>query len=264
MVGTVTKMKVELQGDDVYYQLRLGNELIPLNEHINKEITLKFTGNYFCINCGKGTKKLFGQGFCYPCFINSPENSDCIIKPELCRGHLGEGRDIEWEKAHHVQPHFVYLALSSGIKVGVTRNTQVPTRWIDQGASEAIILTETPYRQLAGEIEVFLKNYLTDKTNWQRMLKNEIAPGVDLLERKQAVADLLPDELKQYLSPENKVYKFNYPVVEFPKKVVSMNFTKLPEINGILKGIKGQYLLFDNGRVINMRSQSGFEVEFEG
>lgn len=262
MVGTLTKMKAELRNDEVFYHLRLSNELVELNSHIGKEITLKYTGKIFCINCGKPTKKSFGQGFCYPCFMNSPENAECIIKPELCRGHLGEGRDIEWEKSHHVQPHYVYLALSSGLKVGVTRNTQVPTRWIDQGASEAIILTETPYRQLAGEIEVFLKTYLADKTNWQRMLKNEVAQGIDLLERKQAVGELLRDDLKQYITPENKVYKFNYPVIEYPKKVVSMNFEKMPEINGILKGIKGQYLLFDNGRVINLRNQSGYEVEF--
>jgi hypothetical protein len=31
-----------------------------------------------------------------------------------------------------------------------SRETQIPTRWIDQGANQALILAETPYRQLAG------------------------------------------------------------------------------------------------------------------
>jgi hypothetical protein len=207
------------------------------------------------------TKKSFGQGFCYPCFINSPENAECIVKPELCRGHLGEGRDVEWEKAHHVQPHYVYLALSSDVKVGVTRNIQVPTRWIDQGASQAIILAETPYRQLAGEIEVALKNYLPDKTNWQRMLKNEVAQGVDLAERKRLAAGFLPEHLQQYVATSDAITSIVYPVLRYPQKVKSLSLEKQPEINGVLAGIKGQYLIFEDGSVTNIRNQSGYVIE---
>lgn len=261
MIGVLEKMKVTADNGPVNYKLKLGDEMVEMNPLLNQQIQLRYTGRIFCISCGKQTKKQFGQGYCYPCFMNSPDNAECIVKPELCRGHLGEGRDPEWEQSHHVQPHYVYLALSSDVKVGVTRNIQVPTRWIDQGASQAIILAETPYRQLAGEIEVFLKNYLPDKTNWQRMLKNEIAPGIDMVERKNAAAELLREDLKQYVLTENRVYSFEYPVIEFPKKVVSMNFEKMPTIDGVLKGIKGQYLLFDNGRVINLRNQSGYEIE---
>jgi hypothetical protein len=261
MKGILEKMKVTAENGNVNYKLNLSDEWIDMNQFIGKLIRLNHTGRIFCISCGKQTQKAFGQGFCYPCFINSPENAECIVKPELCRGHLGEGRDPEWEKSHHVQPHYVYLSLSSDVKVGVTRNIQVPTRWIDQGAIQAIILAETPYRQLAGEIEVFLKNYLPDKTNWQRMLKNEIAPGTDLTERKKAVSELMREDLKKYITPDFHVYSFHYPVTEYPKKVVSMNFEKMPQIEGLLKGIKGQYLIFDNGRVINLRNQSGYEVE---
>ena len=197
-------MRTRLE-DQVKYTLDLDGTLVEINDFLGKPISLKHTGIIKCVSCGKVTKKSFGQGFCYPCFINSPENAECIVKPELCRGHLGEGRDLEWEKAHHVQPHYVYLALSSDVKVGVTRNIQVPTRWIDQGASQAIILAETPYRQLAGEIEVALKNYLPDKTNWQRMLKNEVAQGVDLAERKRLAAGFLPEHLQQYVAASDAI-----------------------------------------------------------
>jgi hypothetical protein len=253
------KMRSSLE-EIIQYSLIMGDHEVKMNDLIGQEIQLKFTGNIFCVSCGKQTKKSFGQGFCYPCFINSPDNSDCIVKPELCRGHLNEGRNLEWEKEHHVQPHYVYLALSSDVKVGVTRTTQVPTRWIDQGATEAVIIAETPYRQLAGEIEVALKKYLADKTNWQRMLKNEVASGVDLLERKEAALGMLDENLRRYAHHENKILRMNYPVNRYPLKVKSMNAEKTPQINGRLTGIKGQYLIFDEGNVINVRSNAGYEM----
>lgn len=260
--GPLHKMKTELL-DTVKYSLYLGPDIIVLNDFLGKPVRLSATGKILCVNCGRETKKSFGQGFCYPCFINSPENSDCIVKPELCRGHLGEGRDAEWEKAHHVQPHTVYLALSSDVKVGVTRDTQIPTRWIDQGASEAIVLAQVPYRQLAGEIEVNLKKYLPDKTNWQRMLKNEIAPGVDLAERKMAAAALLPDHLQQYVASQNQITRLQYPVLKFPQKIKSVSLEKQGEIAGVLMGIKGQYLIFEDGTVSNIRNQSGYVIHFD-
>jgi hypothetical protein len=253
-------MRTRLE-DQVKYTLDLDGTLVEMNDFLGKPINLKHTGIIKCVSCGKVTKKSFGQGFCYPCFINSPDNAECIVKPELCRGHLGEGRDVEWEKAHHVQPHYVYLALSSDVKVGVTRNIQVPTRWIDQGASQAIILAETPYRQLAGEIEVALKNYLPDKTNWQRMLKNEVAQGVDLAERKRLAAGFLPEHLQQYVATSDAITSIVYPVLRYPQKVKSLSLEKQPEINGVLAGIKGQYLIFEDGSVTNIRNQSGYVIE---
>lgn len=261
-LGTLGKMRTQLTAN-VNYHLQLGNDSIAMNELIGREITLASTGRIFCVSCGKQTKKSFGQGFCYPCFINSPDNAECIVKPELCRAHLGEGRDPEWEKVHHLQPHFVYLALSNDVKVGVTRNTQIPTRWIDQGASSAIIIAEVPYRQLAGAIEVELKKNFPDKTNWQRMLKNDVANGVDLIERKRAALELLPSELKQYASPNDEVTQIHYPVLEYPHKVTSLNFEKMPTIQLQLKGIKAQYLIFENGLVFNVRNNSGYEVELK-
>jgi hypothetical protein len=194
--------------------------------------------------------------------MNSPESSPCIINPELCEGHLGKGRDVEWEKSHHVQPHFVYLAVASGLKVGVTRETQVPTRWIDQGASFAIKVAETPYRQLAGAIEVALKSHFTDKTNWQRMLKNEIG-DYDLETEKWQIEELLPADLGQYMSEDDEIIEINYPVLHYPEKIKSVGFEKTPLIEGTLLGIKGQYLLFDDDRVINLRKYSGYHIDLK-
>ncbi len=261
-LGTIGKMKTQLS-DTVHYSLVMGDDKVSMNELMDRPIRLIHTGRIFCVCCSKQTKKSFGQGFCYPCFINSPDNSECIIKPELCKAHLGEGRDVEWEKNHHMQTHYVYLALSNEVKVGVTRDTQIPTRWIDQGASAAVIIAEVPYRYLAGVIEIELKKHMTDKTNWQRMLKNEIAQGVSLLEKRLAAIELLPDDLKKHTVGSFDVVEINYPVLEFPQKVISQNFDKTPEITGVLKGIKGQYLLFDGGRVINIRNASGYEVKLE-
>lgn len=261
MVGPLSKMRSSLK-ELVHYTLDLNDTLVEMNPLIGREISLSYTGRIFCVSCGKQTKKSFGQGFCYPCFMNSPDNAECIVKPELCRAHLGEGRDPEWEEKNHNTPHVVYLALSSGIKVGVTRATQVPTRWIDQGANAAIILANVPYRQLAGAIEVELKNYFPDKTNWQRMLKNEVEKEFTLSDRKKLAIEKLPDELKKYAVHEDLITEINYPVEVYPLKVVSQTLEKVPEITGVLKGIKAQYLIFEGGKVFNVRNNSGYEVQF--
>lgn len=256
----IEKMKVELQ-DVVHYTLQSENESILMNERIGHPIKLIFSGVTQCISCLK-MKKIFAQGYCYDCFINAPESSPCIINPELCEGHLGKGRDVEWEKKNHVQPHVVYLAVASGLKIGVTRETQIPTRWIDQGASFAIRVAEVPYRQLAGKIEVALKQTFTDKTNWQRMLKNEIG-DYDLETEKWQIEELLPNDLSQYMSENDEIVEITYPVLQYPQKIKSMSFDKTPVVEGTLLGIKGQYLLFDGDRVINIRAQSGYCVEIE-
>jgi hypothetical protein len=267
--GNLRKMKAELHDGVVSYQLKTlpNNADVPeynsLNELLGSNIQIKFTGKLNCVACGVVTKKFFGQGFCYKCFISSPESSECIIRPELCRAHLGEGRDVEWEQENHNQPHFVYLAVSDVVKVGVTRATQIPTRWIDQGAAYAIRLAEVPYRQLAGEIEVALKSEFTDKTNWRKMLQNQIDESIDLVQVKWELEELLPTDYSQYLTEDDEIIELTYPVLEFPQKVTSIGLEKQPEIKGKLMGIKGQYLIFDGGRVFNVRNHSGFEVEFE-
>ncbi len=193
--------------------------------------------------------------------MSAPEASPCIIHPELCEAHLGKGRDLEYEERNHNQPHFVYLAATEIVKVGVTRATQVPTRWIDQGANAAIIIAETPNRYLAGVIEVALKDVFSDKTNWQNMLRNFTDKSIDLIEEKWKTEELLPSDLSNYFNENEEVFEFNYPVISYPEKVSSMSFDKTPEVSGILTGIRGQYLMFDNKNVINIRKHTGFEIE---
>ena len=263
--GDLLKMRVALEAGDerVRYWLRLrqGEELVelPLTERLGEPVRLQYTGTIHCSSCGRVTKKSF-QGFCYPCFRDAPEASPCIIRPELCEAHLGKGRDPAWEAEHHNRPHLVYLALTSAVKVGVTRDDQIPTRWIGQGAWRAIVLAETPQRQLAGRIEVACKDHVTDKTPWQRMLKDERATDVDLVARKADLVARLPPELQVYASPDNEIREIPYPVTEPPKKVKSQTLDRVPDLQGRLTGIRGQYLLLDEGRVFNVRRHTGYEV----
>lgn len=257
--GNLKKMHSTLK-DEVRYKLHLSEE-ISMNDLIGSSFRMEFTGVINCRKCGVVTRKTFGEGFCYSCFSTAPEASECVIRPELCRAHLGEGRDLEWEQKHHNQPHIVYLAASSAIKVGVTRAVQVPTRWIDQGASSAVILAETPNRYEAGRIEVAMKELYTDKTHWQKMLKNDIDESIDLLEEKWNLEEQLPGDILDFFSEDETLWELNYPVLEFPEKVKSITLDKVPVVEGVLKGIKGQYLLLEGGQVFNMRRHTGYHVE---
>lgn len=247
--------------EPIEYYLSLGNDDFLVNSFIGKKITLHHTGNIFCSVCNKKIKKTFQDGLCFNCFQSSPQASECILRPELCRAHLGEGRDVEWEQNHHNQPHVVYLAASDRVKVGVTRATQVPFRWIDQGASSAIRLAETPNRFEAGKLEVALKDFFTDKTNWQRMLKNEVDASIDLEQEKWELHDQLPSDLTTFFSENDEIIELHYPVSNYPDKIKSISLDKIPSITGQLSGIKGQYLIFSDGAVINIRKHTGYEIE---
>ncbi|MEM7084246.1 MAG: DUF2797 domain-containing protein [Pseudomonadota bacterium] len=246
----------------VAYSLPIGDEAVDMNALIGEDISLRFDGEIRCIKCDRSTKKSFGQGFCFPCFRSAPEASECILRPELCRAHEGEARDMEWAKRHCLQEHIVYLAKSSVIKVGITRGSQIPTRWIDQGASEGLIFARTPNRFTAGQVEVAMKAFLTDRTNWRRMLKNEISDD-DLIARKTELTDQLDDELSAYITQNESVTTVDYPVTAYPEKVKSVGFDKLPRIEGQLLGIKGQYLLLDKDRVLNIRKHQGYLIALD-
>ncbi len=255
---TLKKMKTELN-DVVQYYLDVENDVLNLNQLLGRDIEISFEG-YQCLCCGK-EKKIFRQGFCYDCFYDSAAVGDWIMKPELSKAHLGiEDRDLAYEKEVQLKPHVVYLALSSNVKVGVTRKTQVPTRWIDQGATKAIEIVEVPNRYLAGITEVALKNYVADKTNWQKMLKNDVLEA-DLIEEREKLKQYIPKEAQPYFLENNRnVTEIEYPVVQYPTKIKSLNLEKTPLYKGKLIGIKGQYLLFDNGIVFNVRNNEGYKV----
>ena len=258
-------MSAEL-GDVVQYTLPLydvlkENEWLPMNGLIGKIISIKFNGTINCVVTGKRIKKAYGEGMSYDSFISSPLAVESIIRPELCQAHLGIGlRDLEWEVERHVKPHCVYLSLTSGIKVGVTRKTQIPTRWIDQGAIKAVVLAETPYRQASGLIEVALKEYVSDRTNWRNMLKNALTNTTSLEDEKLRLKQLIPDELRQFYSDDDSVTTIHYPVTRYPETVKSIKLDKFPEIEKKLAGIKGQYLIFDDNTVMNLRSHAGYHV----
>jgi hypothetical protein len=259
--GVLTKMQTE-NGDPIQYYLVFDTSFLNVNQLLGKQIEITFQG-YQCLNCGK-KKKIFRQGFCYDCFMSSASAGDWIMKPELSTAHLDiEDRDLDYEKNVQLQPHIVYLALSSEVKVGVTRKTQVPTRWIDQGAVQAIPIVEVPNRFLAGITEVALKDHYADKTNWQKMLKNDIV-HVDLVKERAGLKDLIPNEVQEYFHPEKEdLYDLHFPVLEYPKKVTSLNLEKSPNYSGKLSGIKGQYLIFEDGTVFNVRTFEGYVVKIE-
>ena len=257
--GVLTKMQTEFLNPIQYY-LVFENSFLSLNQLLDKSMEINFVG-YQCLNCGK-KKKIFRQGFCYDCFMSSASAGDWIMKPELSTAHLDiEDRDLEYEKKVQLQPHIVYLALSSEVKVGVTRKTQVPTRWIDQGASQAISIVEVPNRYLAGITEVALKNHFADKTNWRKMLQNDVEQ-VDLIAERLKVENLIPSEVQEYFySEKNDLYEMHFPVLEYPKKINSLSLEKTPNFQGKLTGIKGQYLIFEDGTVFNVRSSEGYVVQ---
>ena len=259
--GVLTKMQTEFLNPIQYY-LVFENSFLSLNQLLDKSMEINFVG-YQCLNCGK-KKKIFRQGFCYDCFMSSASAGDWIMKPELSTAHLDiEDRDLEYEKKVQLQPHIVYLALSSEVKVGVTRKTQVPTRWIDQGAVQAIPIIEVPNRYLAGIAEVALKSQYADKTNWQKMLKNEV-PSVSLVQERLKAGTFLPNEVREYYSDQHpNLIELHYPVLVYPKKVTSLNLDKSPIYQGKLSGVKGQYLIFQDGTVFNIRTFEGYVVKIQ-
>lgn len=245
----------------VNYYLPVGNSDLPMNPLIGKEIKLSYSGQINCIACGKRTKRSFGQGFCYKCLQIVPEAAESVIRPELSKSQFGISRDMEWAKIHDLTDHYVYLAVACELKVGVTRHHQIPARWIDQGASYAIRLAHTPNRHIAGVIELYLKRFIADRTNWQGMLKSCGNENIDLVKEKKKAVNLLPAELRKYICSDDNVTSVDYPMSEYPLAVKSLTFDKTPVVEGILQGIKGQYLVFADGKVLNIRKHSGYYLE---
>jgi hypothetical protein len=244
----------------VQYVLPLGEQHLNMNEFIGDKVHLAFTGKMECVNCGRKIKKTYNSGYCYPCFTKLPENDLCIVKPHECHYHLGTCRDPEFGLSHCMIPHYVYLAISSGVKVGLTRKNNEQKRWVDQGAVRAIPIAEVPDRKTAGELEVYLTQFLADKTDWRKMLKGEVEL-VDLLQLREEIQEKFPERFQPFILKEDQWNEFVYPVTEKLDKVKAYNLDKQPEIADELIGIKGQYLMFKNG-VLNLRKYSGYEVEF--
>ena len=265
--GTVRKMRTSLE-DPVQYTMLLGGHEIPLNQYLGRQLQLDYQGVINCVHCDRKTNKSFNQGYCYPCFRRLAQCDSCIISPEKCHYAAGTCREPQWGEEHCMIDHFVYLANTSGLKVGITRGSQVPTRWMDQGASQAQAIFRVSSRLHSGLVEVVFKNHVADKTHWQAMLKGPAQPR-DLEEARCQLMEACAVDIEQLrqqqglqaitvLEGEPQTC-ISYPVLEYPVKVKSVNLDKTPGVRGTLMGIKGQYLIFDTG-VINMRKYGGYQL----
>ena len=263
--GNIRKMLSQLNSEVEYtlplYETTQPSLNIELNQLIGRTIKISFSGIINSDDTGKKIRKAYGEGMSYDAFKSSPLAVESIIRPELSKIHLGVAlRDYDWEMQHHMKPHIVYLSKTAGNKVGVTKESQIPIRWIDQGAIQALIIARVPYRQAAGAIEISLKKHISDKTNWRKMLQNEINQD-SLLSIRDELFSKVENEYRQYLVREETLYDINFPVIKYPEKVKSLTLDKVPEIEEKLVGIKGQYLLFENDLVFNVRRHSGYLIE---
>lgn len=258
--GQILKMPTHVASPIQYY-LNLSEDLLCMNQLFGKILRIKHIG-YQCVECGIETP-LFRMGFCKNCFFESPYASNTILKPELSKAHLNIAeRNLEIEKQIQLQPHIVYLAFTGDVKVGVTREKQIPTRWIDQGATSALPIARTENRYEAGVIEVELKKHLSDKTNWRKMLQDEHKDEVNLLNFRRQIEAIFPRESKKFALDNENIYHFDFPYTA-PQKISAFTLDKKPEFEGLLTGIKGQYLCFEGGEVINIRSHEGYVIELE-
>ncbi|NCT79317.1 DUF2797 domain-containing protein [Pseudomonas stutzeri] len=262
-------MSVQLEsGVPVQYAFRLGEGLVPVNPLIGRQVRLEYLGAIHCTHCGRKTNKSFSQGYCYPCFKKLPQCDVCIMSPEKCHHDFGTCRDPQWGMDFCMTDHVVYLANSSGIKVGITRATQLPTRWLDQGASQALPIMRVATRQQSGMVEDLLRSQVADRTNWRALLKGDAEP-IDLIEMRERIFDACAAGLQglqqryglQAIQPvaDAEVVEIRYPVEAYPTKVVSLDLDKTPVVEGTLLGIKGQYLILDTG-VINIRKFTAYQV----
>ncbi len=269
--GHLSKMEANLDSQGrVDYVLPLDDQRIGMNALIGQPISIEHIGDIHCIHCGRRSKKSFSQGYCYPCFTKLPQCDTCIMSPEKCHFHHGTCRDPAWGEKYCFTDHFVYLSNTSGVKVGITRGTQLPTRWIDQGATQGLPIFRVQTRYQAGLIEDCLREHVADKTHWQKMLKGN-SDAVDL----GALRDELmakSEEGLEFLEQEHglqalqrlyneEVTEIRFPVAQFPETVKSLNLDKQPLVEGVLQGIKGQYLIMDTG-VINIRKFTAYNVKF--
>lgn len=262
ITGFLQKLKI-IFDDPVRYVLCVGEEEVPLNTLLGRAIELKHTGRIRCIQCHRFISKSFQQGYCYPCFSALHECNLCMLHPERCQIERGGCSGADWVHGSCGQEHFVYLANTSSLKVGVTRATQLKTRWMDQGAQQAIELFKTPNRYQAGLLEVILKKFVSDRTLWRQMLKQD-AQCLNLLEERDKLLNRAAKELLSFRTlsvNEDTHTTIRYPMLRYPTQIASLGFEKTPVVSGKLLGLKGQYCIFKNG-VINIRKYSGYEISF--
>ncbi len=260
VVGFIQGLRHEWR-ETVQYFLQVDERHVRLNDWLNRHLALSFLHEKACIHCGRQVKKTYNNGYCYPCFRDLAENDLCIVKPHQCHYHLGTCRDEAWAQAHCLIPHIVYLAVSSDVKVGVTRKENMMKRWIDQGAVRAVPIAELPTRKMAGELEAHLSQYVPDKTNWRKMLAGETSDA-DLLAVREQVLEWVPESFRPYLLDDVQLVEIMYPILEEVQRLKLLQLDKEPHISGRLIGIKGQYLIFEHG-VFHVKKHAGYKVAIE-
>ncbi|WP_110687889.1 DUF2797 domain-containing protein [Salinicola aestuarinus] len=269
--GSLRKLDIRLPDAGVAdYRLQAGDTTLALNDRLGERLRLRYVGEIHCIHCGRKTRKSFAQGHCYPCFSTLAQCDLCIVRPETCHYFQGTCRDPEWGERHCFRPHIVYLANASGLKVGITRGTNTPGRWLDQGAIQALPIFEVATRQQSGLVETLFKSHVSDRTNWRAMLKHAVTP-LDLQAERDRLVSAVGDELEvlqarfgaEAIQPlAAPAVSIDYPSLGWPSKIVSFNFDKTPFVEGTLMALKGQYLILDTG-VINLRKFAGYRVEVD-
>lgn len=267
------KMRIE-EGEPLRYFLALNEQEvakaaaaepadeIELSALLGASLELTHTGALRCQACGNNTRKSYAQGHCYPCFKRLARCDLCVMAPHRCHYAKGTCREPEWGDSFCMQPHLVYLANSSGLKVGITRDGQQLGRWQDQGALQGRLLARAKTRQAAGELEVQLAKTFGDRSQWRALVSGDADP-VDLAAAAAQARELVPDPGAgvDYIEPDDSAaatHSFQYPVQQWPE-LTRLNFKKTDQVRGVLTGIKGQYLLFDSG-VFNVREHTGYEV----
>jgi hypothetical protein len=264
----LSKFQNELVGGEAHYYLDKA-KTIHLNEYLGRHVLIEFLNEIHCVACDRKIKKSFQQGFCFPCFRALAQCDSCMMRPELCHYHEGTCREPEWGEAHCFQSHYIYLANTGNLKVGITRFSNVPHRWIDQGATQALPILRVKERLHSGLVEVLFKSHVADKTNWRTMLKGGF-DAIDLIARRDDLFSKVKDELDELMSrigvdaievlQDQKIIDIHFPVLQNPLKITTHNLDKNPLVEGELLGIRGQYLILDTG-VFNVRKFSGYCCE---
>ena len=270
--GNLKKMLVSVdECNTAQYHLPIGDKLLPMNALIGHEVTFTFNNKINCVNCARVTNKSFNQGYCYPCLQKLAQCDSCIIKPELCHYSKGTCREPQWAEAHCFNDHIVYLSNTGNVKVGITRQIQpgVSSRWIDQGATQAIPIFRVANRLISGLVETICKQHMSDKSNWRVMLKGDI-PQLDLVGLRDELYEKIADDIDELVAQHGllaiqKIHQqpvdIFYPVQQYPVKITSLGFDKTPSFTGVLLGSKGQYLYFNDDRVINIRKHAGYDIQ---
>ena len=259
--GPLVKL-VSAPTDPASYTLCVDTEpakTLPLNAVLGRGVEIRFLDRITCRYCASVTKKSYGEGYCYPCFKHLARCDLCVVSPDRCHYHLGTCREPTWGESFCMQPHRVYLANTTGPKVGITRAGHELVRWIDQGASQGLLMCAARTRRLAGLVEVSFAEHITDRTDWRRLVSRDTAP-VDLMG--------LREELKSKLGPLPEGVSWlqgqapitlRYPMRRYGGKIRRLLLNKEPVVRGNLLGVKGQFLLFDHG-VFNVRQHTSYHV----